>query len=64
MTIDEAIGMLNAILEDRKHLKSTIGNRAIQMGIEALKRVREVRFDHRLIAWSKLPGETEEKVRR
>lgn len=60
MTIDEAIMMLSAILRDREEYTGSMGNDAIELGIEALKRVQNERLLPTYHYTNKLPGETEE----
>lgn len=60
MTIDEAIEILG-ILESRTQNYSTMFKKdALKLGIEALKRVREVRQSPTGYWEYKLPGETKE----
>jgi hypothetical protein len=59
MTIPEAISMLKAILKDRERDKGSPGNDAIQLGIEALDRVRVARDTPLGLLFDPLPGETE-----
>lgn len=60
MTLEKAIKSNVNLLQDKSSNLIEREVESIQLGIEALKRIKEVRFDHRLIAWLKLPGETKE----
>ena len=60
MTIDEAIKMLESILEDRKEYERGMGNNALLLGIEALKYYKEQRKKRGATKTMWLPGEDSE----
>jgi len=60
MTIDEAIAMLEAILRDREDYRDGMGNDAIKLSIEALKRFQEGRPKCFISTVLLLPGETKD----
>lgn len=60
MTIDEATKNLQRQGIVRKHWMDKEGEDAINLGIEALKRIKELRGAPIPRAWKDLPGETEE----
>lgn len=61
MTIDEALETLqNEQRRNYTEKESTI-YKARELGIEALKRIKECRLADNMIAEDYLPGETEEK---
>jgi len=62
MTLEEAIQNLTYMKE---HLYSYFNRpqfQALELGIEALKRLKEHREDHIDITFRALPGETEEEI--
>jgi hypothetical protein len=59
ITIDEAIGELKAIKGDLEPNSMPYACQAIQLGIEALKRIRDMRVSPILSYYNRLPGETE-----
>ena len=60
MTLDEAIMDLSIQLEVKHRLGKDYQANAIELGIEALKRLKEYREWHRSTADGPLPGETKE----
>jgi len=65
MTSEEAIRLLEAIYDDRKaelNLEDNFpGQQALKLGVEALKRVNDMREMGYIVAKELLPGETKEK---
>ena len=60
MQIDEAIEELQAIKKKAEIDGMPYGAEAIQLGIEALKRVRDYKEAHFNLHYTPMPGETEE----
>ena len=60
MTIEEAIKILEDILNFVKPGDPPEEHDAVKLGIEALKRLQEHRYDHIDITYRALPGETKE----
>lgn len=59
MTIDKAIEILLDLLHKTPRFSPFDNRNAIELGIEALKRLKEHREDHIDITFRALPGETE-----
>ena len=60
MTLDEAMADLSIQLEVTYRLGKYYQANAIELGIEALKRIQECRLADYMIKEDYLPGETEE----
>lgn len=61
MTLDEAIEVLCELADDSYISLDADGPRAIQLGIEALKRIKDMRISPCTTADETLPGETTEQ---
>lgn len=59
-TIDDAIENIKEVLKLDCHIKYSEWQDALQLGIEALKRLQEGRKVDHAFAWKRLPGETKE----
>jgi hypothetical protein len=59
MTLDGAIKRLKIIAEEQDEDWLDFEYSALQLGIEALKRIKELRYEERKLAVWLLPGETE-----
>jgi len=60
MTLDEAIADLSIQLEEKHRLGKEYQATAIELGIEALKRIQECRLADYMIKEDYLPSETKE----
>ena len=60
MTLEEAIKILNDMLQACTNLQYTDHPKALKLGIEALKRIKEQRGYAQNFNYLPLPGETEE----
>ncbi len=60
MTIDEAIRILTIHNDHNPNITDAERNEAHQLGIEALKRIKETRTDYGVVLDMPLPGETED----
>lgn len=60
MTIDEAIDELEEHLQEGGSRLVLKKEEAIKLGIEALKRIKEARQEHRKLGLFPLPGETKD----
>ncbi|MBA7666856.1 hypothetical protein ES703_74939 [subsurface metagenome] len=60
MKLKEAITVLSLQLRLQHLLGKFREADAVKLGIEALKRLRELRIDNPETAWQLLPGETED----
>ena len=60
MTIDEAIEIITLYLQHSEQWGHHNLDDALQLGVEALKRIKESRLLSCQVASEKLPGETEE----
>ena len=60
MNIPKAIEILTDLNNNKRSARAPYGRAAIQLGIEALRQVREQRQFRDLIIGEKLPGETED----
>ena len=60
MKLDGAINLLETEVAVAKIFDRTLSIKALNLGIEALKLVRELRLHHNVLADYSLPGETKE----
>ena len=60
MTIDEAKICLSIQVEVKHRLGKDYEAKAIQLGLEALKRYQDLRSQRVILNWERLPNETEE----
>ncbi len=60
MKLEEAITDLSLQMEVKRRLGKSREADAVKLGIEALKRLQELRIDNPETAWQLLPGETED----
>lgn len=60
MTLEKAIQLLNELGTDAIEQLDPVFQDAIQLGIEAIKRVHAIRALPGTLGWTTLPGETKE----